>query len=94
VTVTTGLAYNVAPPVEHSQIEEEIRHVIQSESSCYQYVLLIHHACHRDDNPAFPIKSKALAAKDINIQAIQVLYGTMQHNIKKLSDKVIETLMV
>jgi hypothetical protein len=57
------------------------------QSSCYEYVL--DHAC-RDD-PAFPIKSKALAAEDINIQAI--LYGTMQHNMENFLDKGIEALI-
>ena len=80
---------------QHGRIEEGIRHDIQS--SCYQYVL--DHAC-RDDDPSFPIKSKALAAEDINIQAI--LYGstTMQqqhhndiNNNNKLSDKGIEALI-
>ena len=70
---------------QRGRIEELIRHDIRS--SCYQYVL--DHAC-RDDNPAFPIKSKALAAEDINIQAI--LYGTMPHN-NKLSDKAIEAFI-
>ena len=70
---------------QHGRIEEEIRHNIQS--SCYQYVL--DHAC-RDDDPALPMKSKALAAEDVNIQAI--LYGTMQHNIK-LSDRAIRALI-
>jgi hypothetical protein len=67
---------------QHGRIEDEIRHNIQS--SCYQYVL--DHAC-RCDDPASPIKSKALAAEDTNIQAI--LYGTT-HN---MSDRAIEALM-
>ena len=71
---------------QHGRIEEEIRQDIQS--SCYQYVL--DHAC-RDDDPAFPIKSKALAAEDTNIQAI--LYSTSQHNTVKLSDRAIEALI-
>jgi hypothetical protein len=50
---------------QHGRIEEEIRHNIQS--SCRQYVQ--EHSC-RDDDPAFPVKSKALAAEDINMQAI------------------------
>ena len=70
---------------QHGRIEEEIRHNIQS--SCYKYVL--DHAC-RDDDPAFPVKSKALAAEDVNIHAL--LYGTTQHNIK-LSDRAIEALI-
>ena len=70
---------------QHGRIEEEIRQNIQS--SCYQYVL--DHAC-RDDDPSFPIKSKALAAEDINIHAI--LYGTMQHNTK-LSNRGIEAVV-
>ena len=72
---------------QHGRIEEKIRFNIQS--SCHQYVL--DHAC-RDDDPAFPIKSKALAAEDINIQAI--LYGspTMQHSIVS-SDRAIEALV-
>ena len=72
---------------QHDRIEEEIRHNIQS--SCHQYVL--DHAC-RDDDPAFPIKSKSLAAEDINIQAI--LYGSpaMQHSIMS-SDRAIEALI-
>jgi tetratricopeptide (TPR) repeat protein len=71
---------------QQGRIEEEIRHNIQS--SCYQYVL--DHAC-REDEPAFPIKSKALAAEDINIQAI--LYGTMQQHDNTLSDKAIAALV-
>ena len=71
---------------QRDRIENETRHIIQS--SCCQYVL--DHACRKDD-PAFPIKSKRLAAEDINIQAI--LYGSpaMQHSIM-LSDRAIEAL--
>ena len=70
---------------QRGRIEEEIWHNILS--SCYQYVL--DHSC-REYDPAFPIKSKALAAEDINIQAI--LYGSpiMQHIV--LSDRAIEAL--
>ena len=60
---------------QHGRIEEEIRHNIQS--SCCQYVL--DHAC-REDDPAFPVKSKALAGEDINIQAILHSLPTMQHD--------------
>ena len=72
---------------QHGRIEEEIRRNIQS--SCCQYVL--DHACRQDDL-AFPVKSKALAAEDVNIQAI--LYGSpsTQHTIT-LSDKAIEALI-
>ena len=72
---------------QHGRIEEEIRLNIQS--SCHQYVL--DHAC-RVDDPAFPIKSKALAAEDVNIQAI--LYGSpiMQHSIMS-SDRAVEALI-
>ena len=70
---------------QHGRIEKDIRHNIQL--SCYQYVL--DHAC-RDYDPAFLMKSKALAAEDINIQAI--VYGTLQHKTK-LSDKAIEALL-
>ena len=79
---------------QHGRIEEEIRHEIQS--SCYQYVL--DHAC-RDDDPEFPIKSKALAAEDINIQAIlcgSTMQQQQQHdniNNNKSSDKYIEALI-
>ena len=71
---------------QHGRIEEEIRYNIQS--SCCQYIL--DHAC-RNDDPAFPVKSKALAAEDTNIQAI--IYGspTMQRSIM-LSDRAIEAL--
>ena len=70
--------FSVLPVVQlfmqqHDRIEEEVWHNIQS--SCYQYVL--DHAC-CDYDPAFPEKSKALAAEDINIQAI--LYSS-QHSI-------------
>ena len=50
---------------QHGRIEEDIQHNIQS--LCQRYVQ--EHSC-RDDDPAFAIKSKALAAEDINIQAI------------------------
>ena len=68
---------------QHGRIEKEIWHNIQA--SCCQYVL--DNAC-RIFDPAFPIKSKALAAEDINIQAI--LYGShsMQH-----TDRAIEALI-
>ena len=69
----------------HDRIEEEIWVNIQS--SCYQYVL--DHAC-RSVDPAFPVKSKALAAEDINLHA--VLYSTVQHNTK-LSERAIEALI-
>ena len=72
---------------QHDRIEKEIRHNIQS--SCCQYVL--DHACH-DDDPTFPIKSKALAAEDINIQAIFYGSPTMQHSIM-LSDKATEAFI-
>ena len=73
--------------MQHGRIEEEIWCNIHS--SCCQYVL--DHACRKDDS-AFPVKSKALAAEDINIQAI--LYGspTMQHTSIMLSDRAIEAL--
>ena len=73
---------------QHGRIEEEIRHSIQS-SYC-QYVL--DHACRKDDL-AFPIKSKALAAEDVNIQAI--LYGSpsTQHSRIILTDRAIEALI-
>ena len=70
---------------QHDRIEEEIW--VNIRSSCYQYVL--DHAC-RDVDPAFPVKSKALAAEDINLHA--VLYATAQHNTK-LSDRAIEALI-
>ena len=72
---------------QHGRIEEEIRRNIQS--SCCQYVL--DHAC-REEDPAFPIKSKALAAEDINIQAILYRSPTMPHSIM-LSDRAIEALI-
>ena len=65
---------------QRGRIEEEIRHNIHL--SCCQYVL--DHACCYDD-PAFPFKSKALAAEDTNIQAILHGSGAMQHSIR-LSD--------
>jgi tetratricopeptide (TPR) repeat protein len=72
---------------QHGRIEELIQHNIQS--SCCQYVL--DHAC-REYDPAFPIKSKSLAAEDTNIHAI--LYGSpmMQHSFM-LSDRGIEALV-
>ena len=72
---------------QHGRIEEEIWHGIQL--SCCQYVL--DHAC-REYDPAFPTKSKALAAEDINIQAILYVSPTMQHSIM-LSDRAIEALI-
>ena len=54
---------------QHGRIEKGVWHNIQS--SCCQYVL--DHAC-REDDPAFLIKWKALAAEDTNIQAI--FYGS------------------
>ena len=72
---------------QRGRIEEEVLRDIHS--SCCQYVL--EHACRSSDS-TFPIKSKALTAEDVNIQAI--LYGspTMQDNIK-LSDRTIEALI-
>jgi hypothetical protein len=72
---------------QHGRIEEEIRHNIQS--SCCQYVL--DHAC-RDYDPAFPIKSKALAAEDTNIHAVLYASTMMQHSFM-LSDRGIEALI-
>ena len=73
---------------QHGRIEEEIRHKIQS--SCYQYVL--DHAC-RIDDLAFPTKSKALAAEDVNIQAILYSSPSMQLSSTILSERAIEALV-
>ena len=72
---------------QQGRIEDEIRHNIQS-SYC-QYVL--DHTC-RDDDPVFSINSKALAAEDINIQAILYVSPAMQHRIE-LSDSGVEALI-
>ena len=73
---------------QRSRIEEKIRHNIHS--SCCQYVL--DHSCRSDDD-AYPIKSKAIAAEDINIQAILFGSPTMLHSSIKLSDKATEALI-
>ena len=72
---------------QRGRIEEEIWHNLHS--TCCQYVL--DNAC-RNYDPAFPTKSKALAAEDTNIEAI--LYGspTMRRSIV-LSDRAIEALV-
>ena len=71
---------------QHDRIAEEIRNQIHS--SCCQYVL--DHACLRDD-PTFPVKSKALAAEDSNIQFILFHLLTSQHTIP--SDRTMEALI-
>ncbi|KIM39270.1 hypothetical protein M413DRAFT_29445 [Hebeloma cylindrosporum] len=58
---------------QQDRTTEEIR--MQIHSSCCQYVL--DHAC-RYDESAFPVKSKALAAEDPNIQSILLGSLTMQ----------------
>ena len=72
---------------QHDRIAEEIRK--QLLSSCCQYVLA--HACRYDDS-TFPVKSKAVAAEDTNIQSI--LFGsptTIQHTVP--SDRNMEALI-
>jgi tetratricopeptide (TPR) repeat protein len=70
---------------QHGRIGEDIRQKIQL--SCSQYIL---DHVHRRNNPALS-KSKALAAEDVNIQAILFGSPTTQHS-NMLSDKVIEAL--
>ena len=71
---------------QHGRIVEEIRQNIQL--SCSQYIL---DHVHRQNNPALS-EVEALAAEDVNIQAILFGLPTMQHNIKS-SDKAIEALI-
>ena len=68
---------------QHGRIGEEIRQSIQL--SCSRYVL--HHYYQNRDS-----KLKALAAEDINIQAILCSSPTTQHS-NMLSDKTIEALI-
>ena len=71
---------------QHGRIGEEIRQSIQL--SCCQYVL-----DHHQNNYTPPESDlKALAAEDINIQAILCSSPATQHS-NKLSDKVIEALI-
>ena len=72
---------------QHDRIGKEIRQNIQL--SCSQYVL--DHDVSLQYSPALS-KLKALAAENVNIQAILFGSPTMQHNIK-LSDKAIEALI-
>ena len=71
---------------QHGRIAEEIRQNIQL--SCSQYIL---DHVHRQNNPALS-EVEALAAEDVNIQAILFGSPTTQHNIKS-SDKAIEALI-
>jgi hypothetical protein len=70
---------------QHDRIAEEIRKQIHS--SCCQYIL--DHAC-RDDDSTFPIKSKALAAEDTNIQSI--LFSSPSQNTAP-SARTVEALI-
>jgi tetratricopeptide (TPR) repeat protein len=71
---------------QHDRISEEIRN--QMYASCCKYVLA--HAC-RFDDPTFPVKSKALAAEDTNIQSILFVSSASQHIVP--SDRTIEALV-
>ena len=71
---------------QHGRIGKEIRQNIQS--SCSQYIL---DHVHRQNNPALS-EVKALAAEDVNIQAILCSPPTTQHS-NMLSDKVIDALI-
>jgi tetratricopeptide (TPR) repeat protein len=71
---------------QHGRIEEEIWPKIQL--SCSQYVL--DHDIYSQNNPTFS-KPKALAAEDVNIQAILFSSTTTQHD-NILSDKAIQAL--
>ena len=71
---------------QHGRIGKEIRQNIQL--SCSQYIL---DHVHRQDNPALS-KVKALAAEDVNIQAILCSPPTMQHS-NMLSDKIVDGLV-
>ncbi|KAJ3506487.1 hypothetical protein NLJ89_g6842 [Agrocybe chaxingu] len=71
---------------QHDQIGREIRK--QLLSSCCQYVL--DHACRYDD-PTFPIKSKALAAEDPNIQSI--LLSSLSTQLIVSSNRITEALI-
>jgi len=68
---------------QQGRIAEEIRKQISS--SCCEFILA--HAC-RVDDLTFPMKSKALAAEDTNIQSILF---TSQHTIP--SDRTMEALI-
>ena len=71
---------------QHGRIGKDIRQEIQS--SCSQYIL--DHDVTFQFDPA-PAKMKALAAEDVNIQAILFASSTMQHS-NKLSDKAVEAV--
>ena len=74
---------------QHGRIGKEIRHNVQL--SCSQYVL-----DHYQNIPAVVVSEsnrKALAAEDVNIQAILCSSPTMQDS-NKLSDKAIEALVL
>ena len=71
---------------QHGRIGEEIRQNIQL--SCCQYIL--DHDVYSRNNPTFS-KLKALAAEDVNIQAI--LFSSPAHSSNILSDKAIEALI-
>ena len=71
---------------QHGRIGKDIRQDIQL--SCSQYIL---DHVPRQNNPTLS-KVKALAAEDVNIQAILFSTPTSQHN-NRLSDKVIEAVV-
>ena len=74
---------------QHGRIGKEIRQNIQL--SCSQYIL-----DHHQNNPALRVSEselKALAAEDVNIQAILCGSPTMPYS-NMLSDKTIEALIV
>jgi tetratricopeptide (TPR) repeat protein len=71
---------------QQGRIPEDIRKLVHL--SCCEHVL--EHAC-RFDDPAFPKKSKVLAAEDTNIQSILFSSPTLQHPVP--SDRTIEALI-
>ena len=72
---------------QHDRIGREIRESIQL--SCCQYVL--DHDVYRQNNYPIFSKLRALAAEDVNIQAILFGSPTTQHS--RLSDKTVEALV-